>query len=185
MNYTFLINQNNFKRGDIIKVKSLFTNIVRYPIWHYGVVVGNDDIVHFNLNTDEIDMKIIRTDLKTFIHHGSYLQKCEMSSLHTNFTPDEIARRAISKVGTNFGGYNLFTNNCEHFANWCATGDCYSNQVPTDEGEHTLSQKVAEKVIYEPIAKFCDKGEAFCDAGERFTSTACDNLINFFSLFGL
>jgi Lecithin retinol acyltransferase len=39
----------------------------------------------------------------------------------------EAARRAESKVGHR--AYNLFWNNCEHFANWCATGLAFSQQV--------------------------------------------------------
>lgn len=31
------------------------------------------------------------------------------------YTPDEVVHRAISKV--NESGYDLFSNNCEHFAN--------------------------------------------------------------------
>jgi hypothetical protein len=39
----------------------------------------------------------------------------------------EAARRAESKIGQR--AYNLFWNNCEHFASWCATGIAVSQQV--------------------------------------------------------
>ena len=39
----------------------------------------------------------------------------------------EAARRAESKIGQH--AYNLFWNNCEHFASWCATGIAVSQQV--------------------------------------------------------
>ena len=35
------------------------------------------------------------------------------------FDPDEVIRRAVSRLGEK--GYNPATNNCEHFARWCAT----------------------------------------------------------------
>ncbi|WP_329603983.1 lecithin retinol acyltransferase family protein [Clostridium hydrogenum] len=31
------------------------------------------------------------------------------------YTPKEIIKRAESKLGSDFGGYNLISNNCEHF----------------------------------------------------------------------
>jgi hypothetical protein len=45
-------------------------------------------------------------------------------------TPEQLAetaRRALSRVGEN--RYVLLWNNCEHFANWCATGLAISYQV--------------------------------------------------------
>mmetsp|Transcript_89530 Transcript_89530/g.252266 ORF Transcript_89530/g.252266 Transcript_89530/m.252266 type:complete len:204 (+) Transcript_89530:50-661(+) len=41
--------------------------------------------------------------------------------------PDTTLRRALSKVGED--GYNVFSSNCEHFAEWCATGQPRSRQV--------------------------------------------------------
>lgn len=183
-NFNLLIT-HNFKKGDIIKIQSVFTKIVSYPIWHYGVVVGDDDIVHFNLNASEADIRIIRTNMRKFIGSGESIQKCEMSSLHACYSPNEIANRALSKVGSDFGGYDLFTNNCEHFANWCASGECYSNQILTDEGTHDIGSKLAEKYIYEPAIKFCDAGEEFCDKAEKITSGICDAAANFFNSLGL
>jgi hypothetical protein len=36
-------------------------------------------------------------------------------------------QRAKAKLGES--GYNLFGNNCEHFATWCKSGDWESQQV--------------------------------------------------------
>lgn len=44
------------------------------------------------------------------------------------FPPEEIVRRAISLIGTKKGTYNLVSNNCEHFANWCRCGLLISHQ---------------------------------------------------------
>ena len=38
-----------------------------------------------------------------------------------------VVQRAINKLGET--GYNLVTNNCEHFAHWCKTGKHVSSQV--------------------------------------------------------
>lgn len=45
------------------------------------------------------------------------------------YDSDEVVRRAISKLDES--GYDLFSNNCEHFANWCKTGQKFSDQVNT------------------------------------------------------
>ena len=43
------------------------------------------------------------------------------------FSPEETLERARSRMGER--KYNLFTNNCEHFAVWCKTGISESRQV--------------------------------------------------------
>lgn len=43
------------------------------------------------------------------------------------YSPEETVSRAKSKIGTK--GYNLFTNNCEHFAIWCKTNISESHQI--------------------------------------------------------
>ena len=43
------------------------------------------------------------------------------------YTPEETVARARSRLGET--SYNLFTNNCEHFAIWCKTGVSESLQV--------------------------------------------------------
>jgi uncharacterized protein YycO len=40
---------------------------------------------------------------------------------------DLAVQRALSRVGERH--YSLTSNNCEHFANWCATGIAISQQV--------------------------------------------------------
>lgn len=43
------------------------------------------------------------------------------------FTAQEVVLRARSRAGE--GGYRLFTNNCEHFCEWCLRGRCRSYQI--------------------------------------------------------
>ena len=42
-------------------------------------------------------------------------------------TPQDVVNYAFSRVGE--GGYNIISNNCEHFANDCLFGKKKSNQV--------------------------------------------------------
>ena len=46
---------------------------------------------------------------------------------YKRYSTDEIVSRARSKIGENH--YSLITNNCEHFAIWCATNVHESHQV--------------------------------------------------------
>lgn len=151
------IDIHRFKAGQIIKVYSSLNHISPVPIWHYGVVVGTDDVVHFNLVSEDLEIRIIRTDLKRFVGGGSQLQVCQMSELNATFDRDTIIARALSQVGTDFGGYDLIKNNCEHFANWCICGSKYSNQVPLNEGSrHSIGDKIFEKTVAEPVLKKLD-----------------------------
>jgi len=153
----YTIDINRYKPGQVIKVYSKLSHISPVPIWHYGVVVGKDDVVHFNLVSEDIEIRIIRTDLNRFVNGGTRLQICQISELNKKLPEEEVVARALSLVGSDFGGYNLFTNNCEHFANWCASGDCFSNQVPSNEGErHSIGEKAFEKVVAEPVLKALD-----------------------------
>jgi hypothetical protein len=42
-------------------------------------------------------------------------------------SPAEVVQRALDKLGED--EYSLFTNNCEHFCNWCVEGKKRSGQV--------------------------------------------------------
>ena len=46
----------------------------------------------------------------------------------SDYERQKILNRAYSKLNTNFGGYCPATNNCEHFVNWCFTGEKISTQ---------------------------------------------------------
>ena len=46
---------------------------------------------------------------------------------HEPYSRQSIVRRALSKIGS--AGYNVFSRNCEHFANWCRYGREISRQV--------------------------------------------------------
>lgn len=45
----------------------------------------------------------------------------------TIYSPEETVKRAQSHIGEQ--GYNLLTNNCEHFSIWCKTGKKDSEQI--------------------------------------------------------
>ena len=64
-------------------------------------------------------------------HINSYSEELARSLQQTYgyhlYSPEETVSRARSRLGET--NYNLFTNNCEHFAIWCKTGVSESLQV--------------------------------------------------------
>ena len=95
---------------------------------HYGVALDDGTVVHFCGDKECIqnEARIKRTSREEF---------CQGSCLHIakevcyRFSPELVAERALAQVGSNFGGYHVLLNNCEHFANWCACGKKISRQV--------------------------------------------------------
>jgi hypothetical protein len=112
--------------GSVIFVDNYFAGFNTYQ--HYGVYIGNENVIHFApYEGQEISMEngiIHETTLKDFLN-GRALQ-IEMNA-EKRFSEDEIVRRAHSRI--NEKGYDLLTNNCEHFARWCVTGESISYQV--------------------------------------------------------
>lgn len=112
-----------YNKGDVLKVN-------RGIYFHYGVYAGEDRVVHFSApkgenETNPLTANICEVSLEDFAKGGE-------PEVDTNFEPayepDEIVERARLMIGTQLGRYNLVGNNCEHFANWCKTGNTKSSQ---------------------------------------------------------
>ena len=95
---------------------------------HYGLDLGDGTVVHFRGKMEYIHANawIQRTSCAAFCRGGVI---CPAYDVRFAFPQEEVARRALSQVGCNFGGYNFLCNNCEHFVNWCACGRRISRQV--------------------------------------------------------
>lgn len=84
-----------------------------------------------------LTFKVIETEEPVVIdvetdHHISYRQYGKL-----RYSPDEIVERARSRIGES--SYNLITNNCEHVAVWCVSGEKESFQA-TDAGDQNFRQ---------------------------------------------
>ena len=101
--------------------------------YHHGIYVNDDLIIHFASNekgheTDPEYASICETSLEGFLKGGILeVRVYTEEELATKRTNEEIVEYAISQEGRK--GYNLLTNNCEHFSNECAFGKGYSSQV--------------------------------------------------------
>ena len=82
--------------------------------WHHGIDVGGDRVVHYAGSVRNVAVCISWVDV--FRRRG----EVEIVPYAACDPPELVVERALSRLGEH--GYNLLTNNCEHFARWCKTG---------------------------------------------------------------
>lgn len=104
-------------KGDHVYVK-------RVGYTHHGVEVDDGMVVHFTGTPGNKRGAAIRREPIDVFRCGGVVQ---IRRYEQRLEPDEVAQRAESKLGQS--GYNLYANNCEHFARWCVTGHHKSSQV--------------------------------------------------------
>jgi lecithin:retinol acyltransferase len=92
---------------------------------HHGVYVGHGRVVHYSgLSGFWQCGPVEEVSLSEFVSgHPVRI----VDHLESQYSPEEIVRRARSRLGEN--DYRLLTNNCEHFCNWCVSGISHSAQV--------------------------------------------------------
>lgn len=91
---------------------------------HHGIYIGNKKIIHYSGLGDRVNGGPVEiTTLENFRDDGSY----RIRHHERRFSAEETIKRAMSRLGEN--SYCIVTNNCEHFANWCVTGENVSKQV--------------------------------------------------------
>ncbi|MBT9311118.1 lecithin retinol acyltransferase family protein [Leptothoe kymatousa] len=104
-------------RGDQVYV---MRDVMGVPYQHHGIDCGDGTVIHYRkVGTATIS----RTSTAAFAR-GNPVYPFEQS---VSFLPDVIIGRAESRLGEQ--RYNLFFNNCEHFATWCTTGQNLSPQL--------------------------------------------------------
>lgn len=102
------MSSHGFRPGDILARTILPKSKL---LWHFGVLTGPDEVVHLDLRG---------VNVCTFAEFAA--GKVVKLALHITASDREAAiNRARSAIGT--GGYRILDNNCEKFANWCATGE--------------------------------------------------------------
>lgn len=141
------------KKGDIIRISIL--RKADFGPEHYGIYDGYGGVYHYNGYTID-NVYVQHSSLGEFEDGGrAYVY----SGYEARFSPDEIVRRAGSKLGSHFGGYNLYSNNCEHFATWCSTGVRQSRQtrhVNRDDDKRDIGERFIDAGTI-PLINFGDK----------------------------
>jgi len=92
---------------------------------HHGIYVGDGRVVHYaglchgfhRGPVEEVALSRFADGRPVWIQSDGV----------PNFDPQETVRRARSRLGEDC--YRLFTNNCEHFCEWCLHGTPRSRQV--------------------------------------------------------
>lgn len=111
--------------GDQIRVN-------RGLYYHHGIYASNDEVYQFaapyGSEVSSENAKVICTTLNEFLKGGNVEVRV--------YTPDELKQKrnpkeiiAYAKKHLGEGGYDLVSNNCEHFSNRCAFGVSNSSQV--------------------------------------------------------
>jgi len=141
------ISIKNPSKGDVVWA-------IRLP-FHCGIYEDDNSVIHFappNGSKVKEDAVIHKSTLAEFAN-GSPVIVIEFP-LEKCLPPEEVIQRAHSRLGEH--AYNLFLNNCDHFATWCKTGEQCSLQV-----------ELAKKILVE-AGKFIDKSsenETFFETG--------------------
>ena len=116
------INSTPVHKGDVIFAKRTLYS-------HYGIYTGHNKVIHFRHEDSPGHKKasIEQTSFLTF-SKGDPVYICQfLEQADSFYSPHETIKRAKSRLGKT--GYNVITNNCEHFALWCKTGQHESKQV--------------------------------------------------------
>ena len=95
-------------------------DVMGIPYQHHGIDCGDGSVIHYRkVGTATVS----RTSFEAFAQ-GNPVYTLSQS---VAFIPDVVLNRAESRLGEQ--RYNLFFNNCEHFANWCKIGKTISPQL--------------------------------------------------------
>ena len=114
-----LFRKEKYTIGDVLVVE-------RGIYHHYGIYVGNNQVVHFGSDSqgellNPAGAFIKKTSIKAF-SEGEEISVENLPS-ENRLTESQIMANAESCVGTDFGGFKMLTNNSKHFARWCETGE--------------------------------------------------------------
>lgn len=115
---------------------------------HYGVYVGNRKVIHYGGKAGDWnkDVAVREVNMKDFLQDATTYMICEFphrSNLRDYhlYSNKETVKRAYSRLGER--KYDLFTNNCEHFAVWCHTNISVSKQT---EQVGSMVKRIADVV---------------------------------------
>ncbi len=94
---------------------------------HYGIDAGEGQVFHYRCESILAihEATVCLTSMAEFARDGEvHVDR----SLLPAFLPEEIVQRATDQLHSNFDGYRIKHNNCEHFAVWCFTGERVGKQ---------------------------------------------------------
>jgi hypothetical protein len=90
---------------------------------HHGIYSGAGRVIHYAGGVCHSQGRVEEISLRDFAGNRPVYACRAPDSL----SAEDIVRRARSRLGE--CRYDLFTNNCEHFCNWCQLGEPRSQQI--------------------------------------------------------
>ena len=90
---------------------------------HHGIYSGDGRVIHYSGGVRYQQGRIEEISLQDFVGNRP-VYACRAPD---GLRAEDIVRRARSRLGE--CRYDLFTNNCEHFCNWCQVGEPLSQQI--------------------------------------------------------
>lgn len=99
--------------------------VLRSGFTHHGIDCGDYSVIHYGKRGGVRICRISKNDFAS----GNKINVKEYGKCYSD---DAVVKRAESRLGEK--GYDLFSNNCEHFVYWCKTGKDKSEQVAQAQG---------------------------------------------------
>lgn len=107
---------------------------------HHGISAGEGRVIHYSGLYDGRAQRVVEeVRLTEFEREFGFSIRERPDAL---FSKPEIVGRARGRLGEEL--YDLAANNCEHFVEWCITGDQHSRQV---SGVATVGTAVATSMV--------------------------------------
>ncbi len=117
---------------------------------HHGIDCGDGYVIHFNSGPLQklMGQSLVRPAFIEQVPLATFTQGRSVQVRRYDVCDDveTTLQRAVSRVGDS--NYELFQNNCEHFAVWCKTGWPRSTQVDAVRG----AAKGASKTVAAALA---------------------------------
>ncbi len=123
--------------------------LVRFGTYqHHGIACGDQQVIHFGRGIfDAANAVVELVSISTF----SADKPIQIVDSKLAFEKSEVVDRARSRIGEK--GYDLWNNNCEHFVNWCRSGENDSPQVTRAETIARQSSAIASKPFIHQLTK--------------------------------
>lgn len=110
--------------AETLPIGAHLTTPRRYFI-HHGIYAGNNYVIHYRGFTRRLRREPVEiVTLEQFADGYAVTVKPWVAP---KFSAAEIVARARSRLGER--RYRLWSNNCEHFCEWCISGTSRSAQV--------------------------------------------------------
>jgi hypothetical protein len=140
-------------------------------ITHHGVYVGDGLVACYCSESGKLNARVEVVPITEFAR-GRPVRVLNRPAV---FGPDEIVSRALTRHGEQ--QYSLWSNNCEHFVNWCRTGRTESRQADrVVERTVSVSTKVAARAVTKGASKAVAKAGSKV-AAKRLTRAASPLLL--------